>query len=64
MRNHKIVPCFIVHLLLISKIMLVKSNKLKKRIEKLEKNVDDTQVEIITMKVGYSSPYFILYILK
>ena len=58
MWNPKIVPCFMVPLLLISNITLVKSNelkKLKKKVVKLEKKVDDTQVEINTMKVGVSS---------
>ena len=58
MWNPKIVPCFMVLLLLISNITLVKSNelkKLKKKVVKLEKKVDDTQVEIDTMKVGVST---------
>jgi len=53
MWNPKIVPCFMVPLLLISSITLVKSNelkKLKKKVVKLEKKLDDTQVEINTMK--------------
>ena len=60
MWNPKIVPCFMVLLLLISNITLVKSNelkKLKKKVVKLEKKVDDTQVEINTMKVGVSSTH-------
>ena len=60
MWNPKIVPCFMVLLLLISNITLVKSNelkKLKKKVVKLEKKVDDTQVEIDTMKVGVSSTH-------
>jgi hypothetical protein len=49
-----------VPLLLISNITLVKSNelkKLKKKVVKLEKKVDDTQVEINTMKAGVSSTH-------
>jgi hypothetical protein len=60
MWNPKIVPCFMVPLLLISNITLVKSNelkKLKKKVVKLEKKVDDTQVEINTMKAGVSSTH-------
>ena len=60
MWNPKIVPCFMVLLLLISNITLVKSNelkKLKKKVVKLEKKVDDTQVEINTMKAGVSSTH-------
>ena len=60
MWNPKIAPCFLVPLLLISNITLVKSNelkKLKKKVVKLEKKVDDTQVEINTMKAGVSSTH-------
>ena len=49
-----------VPLLLISNTTLVKSNelkKLKKKVVKLEKKVDDAQAEINTMKVGVSCTY-------
>ena len=62
MWNPKIAPCFLVPLLLISNfglgLNLKKSNDLKKltkRVVKLEKNVDDTQLEINTMKVSIFS---------